>query len=204
MAEVAAIILAAGRAGRFRKGSDLATKMVALWQGVPLVRHVARAALASKACSVVVVTGHARADVEQALAGLPVRFVHNAGFASGLAGSLQSGLGALPPHIAAALVLLGDMPGVKAGTCNRLIETFAAAAEGTIALVPVFNHASGNPVLLARSLFDEINRLSGDQGARRILPDGRAGVLRVPVDDPGILADVDTPQALAALHGLAR
>ena len=202
MAEVAALILAAGRASRFREGSGLATKMVALWQGEPLVRHVARAALASRARPVLVVTGHARAEVEQALAGLPVQFVHNAGFASGLAGSLQSGLAALGPAAGGVLVLLGDMPQVTAATCDRLMAAFAAAPAQTVAVLPAFTGAIGNPVLLARGLFGEVADLSGDQGARRILPGGRAGVLLVPVDDPGILADVDTPQALAALPGL--
>src|SRR6185437_13977294 len=82
MAEIAAIVLAAGRASRYRAaGGAEPTKLVAEYRGQPLVRWAARAALASRARPVIVVTGHARAEVEAVLAGLDLRFVHNADFA---------------------------------------------------------------------------------------------------------------------------
>ena len=62
MSRIAAIILAAGQASRFRAAageSGPATKLVAQLEGKPLVRHVAEAALASRAAPVIVVTGHA-------------------------------------------------------------------------------------------------------------------------------------------------
>ena len=96
MAEVAAIILAAGQSSRFRATSALATKLIASYRGGPMIAHVARLALASRAAPVVVVTGHARQQVEAALSGMPVVLVHNPDFASGLAGSLRTGIAALP------------------------------------------------------------------------------------------------------------
>ena len=116
MPDIAAIILAAGRSLRFRaEGGREISKLVASLDGKPLVRHVAEAALASRARPVVVVTGHAQEVVEAALAGLPVVFANNAGFAAGLASSLKVGVAALPSGVAGALVLLGDMPRRRAG-----------------------------------------------------------------------------------------
>lgn len=197
MHEIAAVILAAGRATRFRAASTLPTKLTALWRGMGLVRHVAEVALASQARPVIVVTGFARDAVEAALAGLPLAFVHNADFASGLAGSLKAALETVPGECAGALVMLGDMPQVRPATLDAMISAFRH--RDARALVPVHNGQSGNPVLVGRTLFSEIASLSGDQGARRLLSTLQAGVIAWACDDPGILADIDTPDGLANL-----
>ena len=75
----------------------------------------------------------------------------------------------------------------------------AAAAVHADAVVPVHEGRRGNPVLISRTLFPALHRLTGDEGARRILADGARRVLACPVDDPGVLVDVDTREALNAL-----
>ncbi len=199
MAEVGAIVLAAGRATRFRAGGGVEpSKLVASLGGEPLVRHAVRAALASRARPVVAVTGHARVDIEAALAGLAVVFAHNPDYASGLASSLKTGIGALPDSVAGAVVLLGDMPAVDAALLDRLIEAFVAAPEA-LAATPVSAGRRGNPVLLSRALFAPIGALEGDEGARRLLSQVEAGqVLEVTVEGEGATLDVDTPDDLAA------
>src|SRR5271156_2617793 len=119
MFEVAAVVLAAGRASRYRAaGGAEETKLIADFRGEPLVRWAARAALASRARRVIVVTGHAKAKVEMALAGLDLDFAPTPAFASGLASSLRAGLAALPPEAAGAVVLLGDMPEADASVVD--------------------------------------------------------------------------------------
>jgi molybdenum cofactor cytidylyltransferase len=90
---VAAIVLAAGRSRRMG-GTN---KLLAPVSGAPMVRRVAETALASAASPVIVVTGHQADAVEAALAGLDLTIVHNPDHAAGLAGSLKTGLAALPP-----------------------------------------------------------------------------------------------------------
>ena len=196
MTRIAAVLLAAGRASRFEAGGGAGSKLVALWQGKPLVRHVAEAALAA-GLDTVVVTGHARDDVAAALAGLDLRLVHNPAFADGMAGSLRCGLEALAAETAGAFVLLGDMPRVSAALLATLAQAFAQAPARTVAAIPVHAGARGNPVLLGREMFDAAKRLAGDQGARKLL--AGAGVLEVEIADPAIFADIDTPQALRDL-----
>jgi molybdenum cofactor cytidylyltransferase len=191
---IGAIVLAAGRSTRMGGPN----KLLAEADGKPLVRHVVEAALRSTA-AVAVVTGHAHADVEAALAGLRVPLVHNPRYAEGMATSLQAGIGALSPRAKAALVLLGDMPRVSTALIDRLIAAFRAAPD-CAALVPTHRGQRGNPVLLSRSLFPAIMALKGDAGARGLLRD-LPGVVELPVDDPGILLDIDTPEALATLRG---
>jgi molybdenum cofactor cytidylyltransferase len=196
MADIAALILAAGRATRYRaSGGTEPSKLVALYRGEPLVRWAARAALASRARPAIVVTGHAREEVEAALAGLDVRFVHNPDYADGLSASLRAGVAAAG-EAEGAVVLLGDMPEASARVVDALIAAFEAqpAARAAVAL-----HAGqrGNPVLLGRTLFPEVARLSGDEGARRLLagltPDE---VAAVEAADAAVTLDIDRAQDL--------
>jgi len=201
MTEIAAVILAAGRSSRYCElGGAEASKLVADYRGAPLVRAVADAALASRAQPIFVVTGHARAEVEAALAGLPLTFVDNPDFATGLASSLKTGIGALPQGVAGAVVLLGDMPEIQARVIDSLIDRFADNPDAAAA-APVFAGQRGNPVLLGRSLFLKLARLGGDEGARRLL-NGAEGVIDVPFDDAAVTLDIDTPAELAAARKL--
>lgn len=194
MTRVGAVLLAAGMASRFRAADpSLSTKLVARVGGVPLVRRVADAALASRAAPLVVVTGHAAPEVLAALDGVPLVRAHNPDYAGGMASSLRTGLAALPEGTEGALVLLGDMPGVTAALLDRLLAAFAAA-PGCDAVVPVSAGRRGNPALLARGLFAAAMRLEGDEGARRLLARGR--VVEVPCEDAAVLLDVDTPASL--------
>lgn len=200
MSDVAAIVLAAGSASRFRASAGKngpVTKLVALLDGKALVRRVAEAALASRARPVIVVTGHARAEVEAALVGLPLRFIHNADFASGLASSLKAGIAAAPADAQGALILLGDMPDLSVGVIDALIAA-RAAHPGAKAIVPLFGGKRGNPALVSRTLFQAVAQLEGDIGARALIAAAGADIVETPVDDAAIHFDVDTPEVLAA------
>lgn len=194
MSGVAAIILAAGQGVRF--GQE--PKLLATLDEKPLVRHVAEAALASAARPVIAVLGHRRAEVYEALEDLGVIAVDNLVYRDGLSTSLKAGFAALSPEAEAAIILLGDMPRVKAAFINRLIDAWCTADRPSAA-VPTFGGRRGNPVLLSRVLAPEIANLTGDTGAGPLLR-SRSSVLELMVDDPAILQDVDTPEALHALH----
>ena len=199
---VAAVILAAGAASRFRAADpSVPTKLVARFGGVPLVRRVAEAALASRTRPVVVVTGFAAGEVCGALDGCALAFAHNSAYASGLASSLRAGLEALPAGVSGTVVLLGDMPAVSTTVIDRLVAAFEADPDAEAA-VPLSGGRRGNPALLGRALFAPALALAGDEGARRLL--ARARVVEVPVDDEAVLLDVDEPAALRGFEESAR
>jgi molybdenum cofactor cytidylyltransferase len=193
--QVSAVVLAAGRSTRM--GSN---KLLATVQAKPILRHVVEAALASGAEPLFVVTGHEADRLTRVLAGLPITAVHNPHYADGLSTSLKTGLGAVPDTSAGALILLGDMPNVTADIINRLLAAFAANPTAA-AVVPTVAGQRGNPVLIGRNLFSAVSGLSGDVGARRLLDLAGEAVIEVPIDDPAVLLDVDTPAALEAMSG---
>jgi molybdenum cofactor cytidylyltransferase len=191
---VAAIVLAAGRSTRMGGPN----KLLAEIGGRPLVRIVAEQALASRAAPVIVVTGHERAKVEAALAGLKLRLVHNPDYAAGLSTSLKAGLAALPPHVDGAIVCLGDMPQVTAALIDRLAEAFDPE-RGALVVVPTIEGKRGNPVVWSRRFFPDLMALEGDVGARHLIATYADVVAEVPVEDAAALTDVDTPDALLAV-----
>jgi len=191
MSDVAAILLAAGRGARFGEEPKLLSRL----SGKALVRHAAEAAVGSSADPVIVVTGHRAEEVEAELQGLSVQFVHNVLFTHGLSTSLKAGFSALPSRTRAAVILLADMPFVKAGLIDALVTGWRERGQPA-ALIPTWNGKRGNPVVLSRDLQVMIEGLSGDVGAGPVLR-GRPDVLEWPTTDPAVVQDIDTREELA-------
>ena len=194
---IAGLVLAAGRSTRMGGPN----KLLATMDGVVLVRRAVEAARDAGLDEIVVVTGHQAERIEAALAGLPVRFVHNPDFAEGLSTSLRTGIAALGDSVDAAVVLLGDMPRVSSALVAGLVRAFDPA-HGHHVVVPIADGRRGNPVLWGRRFFAELGRVSGDQGGRAILAAAPEAIAEVHVDGDGVHLDVDTPEALAAAGGL--
>jgi molybdenum cofactor cytidylyltransferase len=203
MGEIAAILLAAGRSSRFHAaGGAEASKLIAEFRGRPIVRWVAEAALGSRARPVIVVAGHARGAVETALAGLPLTFVFNPDFATGIASSLKAGLVAAPEDAAGAIILLGDMPEIRSDTIDVILEAFEKN-PAALAAAPTHDGRRGNPVLLGRALFARVKSLEGDEGARRLISAAdSARVVEIAFADASVTTDVDTPADLNAARKL--
>jgi molybdenum cofactor cytidylyltransferase len=191
---IAAVVLAAGRSTRM----GAVNKMIAEIGGKPLVRIAAEQALASRASPVIVVTGHQREQVEAALAGLPVRFVHNQDYAAGLGTSLKAGIAAVAEDADGAIICLGDMPQVDAALIDRLIAAFDPE-RGALIVVPSIDGRRGNPVVWSRRFFHELMQIQGDIGARHLISTYAEAVAEVPVAGEAALTDVDTPESLSAV-----
>jgi molybdenum cofactor cytidylyltransferase len=192
---IAALVLAAGRSTRMGGPNKLLEEI----NGKALVRHVAEHVLASRAKPVIVVTGHQKERVERALAGLPVTFVHNPDFATGLSTSLKAGIAAVPAEADGAIVCLGDMPQVSATLIDRLIGAFEPE-RGALVVIPTIEGKRGNPVLWARRFFADLAAVEGDVGARHLIGGYAEAVVEVALDDAAALTDVDTPEALIAVR----
>ena len=192
---VAAVVLAAGRSTRMGGPNKLLADIARR----PLVRIAAEEALASRAKPVIVVTGHQREQVETALAGLPVQFVHNPDFADGLGTSVRAGLAAVPADADGAIVCLGDMPQVDAGLIDRLIAAFDPD-QGALVVMPTFEGRRGNPVLWSRRFFPDLTAIEGDVGARHLIGRYSEAVVEVPLAGKAALVDVDTPEALVGVR----
>ncbi len=190
---IAALVLAAGQSRRMGP----INKLLAEIEGTPMVARVVDAALKSQAAPVIVVLGHEADDVRAALAERDVRFVMNPDFAEGLSASLRHGISAIPKDVDGALLMLGDMPAIRAPHLDRLIAAFNPLEARSIC-VPTTNGKRGNPVLWGAAFFHEMQGVAGDVGARHLIGEHAEEVCEVAIDDAAIFTDVDTPDALTA------
>jgi len=192
---IAAIVLAAGRSTRMGGPN----KLLAEVEGMPMVAHVARRLLASRARPIIAVLGNQADEVEAALGKLPVEKVRNPEFAGGLSTSLKRGIAASPQNLDGALICLGDMPLVSGRHLDRLIAAFNPL-EGRAIIVPTRRGKRGNPVLWSKRFFPEMAELAGDVGAKHLIGEHAELVAEIEMDDDAILVDIDTQEALDALR----
>ena len=182
---IAAIVLAAGLSRRMGQA-----KLLMPVGGRAIIRYVVESVLAGGVDSVWVVTGPDVEPIEAALAGFEVQIVVNPAPEEGQAGSVRTGIAALPPSVDAVLVALGDQPSLAPSIIPALLA--ARRASPKLIVAPRYRDGQGNPVLFKREIFPELLRLTGDQGARPIIQKEPARVEWVELDLP-MPPDVDTP-----------
>jgi CTP:molybdopterin cytidylyltransferase MocA len=182
-----AVVLAAGAGRRFG-----AVKQLAELDGQPLVEHALRAVgLLSPR---VVVLGHSADRVRAAVDLHGAKAVVCAEWEEGQAASLRCGIAALG-DVDAAVVLLGDMPGITPAAVDAVVAGWDGVADAVRA---TYGGVPGHPVLLARSLLARAHELHGDTGFRSLLDGARVVLVEAGhLADP---ADIDTPGDLER-HG---
>jgi 4-nitrophenyl phosphatase len=193
MGQIAGVVLAAGGSTRFGQPKQLLD-----WQGTPLVAHAADVALAADLDPVLIVLGAHAESVRAALNDRPVHPVMNWRWADGLSTSVQTGLAMLPPTVDGALFIQCDQPLLTPDLLRRLVDRHEEAAAPIVH--PSIDGRRGTPALFARSLFPELAAVSGDEGGRSLIERHQDQVATVEVDDPDLLADVDTPDDYARLR----
>lgn len=184
---IAGIILAAG--GSSRMGQP---KLMLSWHGAPLVRWVARTALAAGCSPVIVVTGADPEKVESSLANLPLIFAHNSEWQQGQSTSVRAGVQMLPEDVDAAMIMLGDQPQIPQSVPQSLMSIFLAETPPPPIVAVASGGRRGNPVLFDKALFPVLTTLEGDAGARTIF--SHYPVQLIPFDDTNLLLDVDSPE----------
>lgn len=194
---VGIVLMAAGRSSRM--GDGACHKLLAEFDGEPLVRRMAERALASRAEFLVAVTGYRGEDIAAVLEGLDVPLAENPDYASGMASSLKVGVTALGDELSGIMILLGDMPKLEAAHIDLLLGAFEENDGEAIIRAADGDHR-GNPVILPARLVPEIMKLEGDVGARALIEQSGLPVIDIDIG-PAARIDVDTPEAVRAAGG---
>lgn len=182
---IAAVVLAAGLSRRMGQA-----KLLMKVGGRAIIRYVVESVLAGGVDSVWVVTGPDVEPIEAALAGIEVEYAVNLAPEEGQAGSVRTGIAALPPSADAVLIALGDQPLLAPSIIPALLA--ARRTSPKLIVAPRYRDGQGNPVVFKREIFPELLRLTGDQGARPIIQKEPIRVEWVELDLP-MPPDVDTP-----------
>jgi molybdenum cofactor cytidylyltransferase len=184
---VGAIVLAGGKSTRMGEPKQL----LRLGEKTVLAQTLDNARGAGVA-EIVLVLGSSAETIRgrmpaSALVGLKV--VVNEAYSQGMASSLREGLAALDPGVDAALIVLADQPFIRSETFSRIVDRYRSSDAQIV--IPTYRGFRGNPVLVDRSVFDEIMGLRGDIGCRAIFGSHSEGIIKVEVEDVGILLDID-------------
>lgn len=188
------ILLAAGHGRRYAAMAPGHNKLMAsLEDGVRVIQASAATLRQATARTVAVIRAQ-QSELRDVLESLGCEWLVVDAEANGMGDSLAAAarhlLATGAPHEQACLVALADMPWLRASTCQQV----AAAAVQHAIVVPTWQRRRGHPVAFSRTLWKELAALGGDTGARALL--ARHPVHELALDDPGVLADVDTPQDL--------
>jgi molybdenum cofactor cytidylyltransferase len=189
---IGGVVLAAGLSRRMGR-----PKLLLPLDGRPVIVHAIAALVDAGLEDLIVVVPPEHAALTEAAAGLPVRFAVNPAPEAGQAGSVVAGVAALSPAADAAMIVLGDQPHVPRAVLLGLLENYRATGKAVVA--PRYRDGRGNPVLFAASVFPELLRLTGDQGARNVIDADAARVALVLFDLP-MPRDLDTPEDYETLR----
>src|SRR5579884_4090498 len=147
---------------------------------------------------VIVILGYHAAEIRARVRN-DARFVTNARPERGQLSSLQTGLAALPPDAEGFAFIPMDCPAVREDTVARLADAFASRRPETQFVIPRCGDRRGHPVFAVRRIADELLALPEGAQARDVVHRHVASTEYVDVDDPGILTDIDDPEAYKKL-----
>ena len=186
--KIVGLLLAAGSATRF--GSDKLQH--ALPHGVAIAAQAARH-LRSEVARIVAVVKPGSEQLSSRLEGEGCEVVVCDAAAQGMGASLACAVRAAG-RADGYLVALGDMPFVRPSSIAAVRD---ALAGGAPLAAPYFRTRRGHPVGISGSFFEELLKLEGDAGAKQLLAANEAALQKIPIGDPGVIRDIDTPGDLA-------
>lgn len=190
---IGAVILAAGTSSRMGEAKQLLRlgENTLLGQALENTRG-------SRVNEIVLVLGHEAEKIRGMISTENLSVVINESYQQGMGTSLRTGLAALSPGVDAALIVLADQPFIRPETLDLLMDRYIQSDAQIV--VPTFKGFRGNPVLLDRSVFSEVMALTGDIGCRAIFGNHLEGIVKQPVEDIGILLDLDSKDDFALMH----
>jgi molybdenum cofactor cytidylyltransferase len=121
--------------------------------------------------------------------------VENPDFRLGQLSSMQCGLRALPSEAEGVLFTPVDHPAVAPATLGALLGANAAAPLR----IPRYGGQRGHPIWFSQSLISEFLALPVTSAARDVVARHAGEIAYIDVDDPGILTNVDDPDAYRRL-----
>jgi len=192
MTTTAALVLSGGESSRFGG----APKALLSAGDRSAVRRIAEICLDRGLEPVVVVVGPHRWAIAGEVRGLDVRVTESRDWFEGRTASVQSGLNAVDPD-RDILLWPVDHPFVRPDTVDKLLSVRTSDLLG-LWFIPTFEGHGGHPVLWRSAVRAEVLELRPDAPVRALIPELGPQVRRIPVDDPGVVANVDTPEQYRA------
>ncbi len=187
MGRVEAVLTAAGESTRMGSPKPLLS-----WHGVTLVEYQVSCLFEAGVSEVIVVLGHSADEVVPYLKKSGARHVINPHYRVGKTTSIKAGLSCVSCNADAVLYLAVDQPRTK-----EIISQVIAAHTSSKALItsPRYDGHGGHPLIFSTALRAELEQISEERrGIREVFQAHLDDVHYLPIDDPMIRLDLNTPQ----------
>ena len=182
---ISSILLAAGESKRMVDENKLIKK----YKSIPLIKHAVSNVLNSPIDELIIVLGYQKKAIEKIIGkNMKIKFIANPNFESGIASSIKKGLDSLSKETEAFFICLGDMPNVNKEIYNQLINASFSNKDKEI-FVPYYQERQANPILFSKKMKDEIQKIEGDFGAKKIIVDNEKKVFKLSTQDKGVITD---------------
>ena len=186
---VAGLILSAGKSERMGR-----PKALLRFRGSCFLTHILKEAASSRLTDVKVVLGHDAQAILQELPEIEPRTIFNRQYGRGQLSSLQCGLEHFRSHsLDGVMVFLIDHPMIHHRLINRLLDAFSENDSPIV--IPSFSRRRGHPMIFGADVFGELLSEPLEEGAVSVVRKHEHQILHLEVDDPGVLVDIDTPEA---------
>lgn len=185
---IGAVILAAGRSSRMGQ-----PKMTLPWGNTTVIGKVVSSFLKTGIIDIVVVTGGAHQQTEQALNNFPVKMIYNPVFAEKeMLVSLQMGIKHLDKTTRAFFIALGDHPQIDSKIIHQMIDIYLT--EQVTIIVPSYQMKRGHPWLVCYEMGLDLLAVDETSSLRDFLNQNHQLIRYLNVNSPGVLKDLDTPE----------
>lgn len=164
-------------------------------------------------CHLIEVTRHPRAGLLRVVVGAHAseirasakldndELVVNENWQWGQLSSLQAAVRSLPPGSTdGMLVCLVDHPLISAELVARLTEAFARQKNKIV--IPTFSGKRGHPVIFPAALYTDLLEAPEEIGARAVVRAHATDVLEIPVEEEGVVLNLNDPESLQRIANL--
>ncbi len=194
--QMSAMILAGGESRRFG-----APKVLQSFCDAPFLSRIVDALVASGLQQIHLVLGHKAEKFRRKLpATKPLHIVKNRDYKYGQFSSIQTGVKALDDQTLGVLSCLIDQPHILPYTYHAVIMNACSSPKNII--IPTYESRGGHPVYIPRALFSEIIASPPSSTLREIFDTHSDKILRVEINDPGLIEDIDTRNDLRRIETL--
>jgi CTP:molybdopterin cytidylyltransferase MocA len=192
---LSSVVLAAGESKRM---GSLLKALLPLREST-FLEVVVKTMMEAGSDEVLVVTGHAHEKIRASVKLPGARLLVNVDWKNGQLSSLQTAVRALSPESEGMLFTPVDHPLVDVSTYRTLIERWNEQCDRMV--IPRYEGRKGHPAIFPSRLYKPLLHDDLEGGARDLIYCEIDRVLFVPVNDPGVIEDIDTPEDYRRLIG---
>ena len=190
---ISSIVLAAGMSKRMPIGNKLLLKV----KNKTLLEKTLDNIISANFSKVSVVLGHDNILIANLLKNYNVNLYYNSKYKEGISSSIVEGVSKNNVNSDGIMICLADMPEVSKCVYNKMLLTFQLNYKKNIPLIimPIHNKIKGNPIIFSKYFFNDLKKLKGDIGAKKLILKNEKHIIRINITINSILNDIDTPIA---------